>query len=168
MNYTALAAAALLSFAGHQAHAQDSEALDAFEKIAATCKAAFDAQQLEDVIFVPVTKKWVHRLFSRAEVTYDVQRTMSVASPYQATIKIAQSFNSARNDQEAVAKAMPVALDGGALKTIDVLDFVFQVGRWKFTGGEVSDADAGIKARRTPAAYGRLQGPITICVSAPG
>lgn len=158
-----LCLAALL--AAGAAQAQDATALAAFERIARTCKAAFEVQPLDDVILHPITKKWVHRVFSRATVAYDVQRTNSLVTPYQAKIRIEQAFNSNRADDEASARALQVALDAGGIQSVDVIEFAFQDGKWQLSGGDTIDkGPLGTKLRRPPEAWRRLQGPVLSCL----
>lgn len=156
---------ALLATAGAQA--QDTAALAAFEQIAKTCKVAFEAQQLDDVILHPITKKWVHRVFSRAAVAYDVQRTNSLVTPYQAKIRIEQAFNSNRAEDEPTARALSVVLDDTALRDIDTVEFAFQDGQWKLVGGDTSSLSKGTpptRFRREPENLHKLKGPISSCL----
>lgn len=156
----ALVATALIS-GGAAAQAPDNAALASFERIARACQASYAAQPPEDVAFVKSSGKWAKRARSRAEISYDVQRTSSLVTPFQGVLLVKQQLNSDRADSEAAARALQVAAAGG-LVLLERLEFAYQGNRWVLTGGQ-SDAGGSV-GRRDAASYRQDRTPIVGCL----
>jgi hypothetical protein len=162
-----LAFSVALLAASTLAGAQDAAALKGFESLVRECKASFDSQALDDVIYNERVKAWVHRVFGKADVTYDVRRSDSLVSPYTAKIVIRQQSKADRAESEESAKALHPQLDKGS-DTTETLEYGFVKGAWRLVSTETSSSFAGLpphtaKFAANPADPPR-KGPIAACI----
>lgn len=113
--------------------------VQSFEKIVATCQAAFDDRPPYTVQFDNREKKWRKRAVSPQKITYDVRKTDSLVSPLVGIMQLEGVSYVASADSEEAAKSLQIPPDTeNAVLTKTTIDFSFQSGQWIVKGGRDS------------------------------
>lgn len=114
------------------------------------CDAAFKARPLEQVQLQPGGKAWVKRIFSPAQVTYDVQRTTSLVAPYSASIKVSWLVETASASSEDKARAIKRSPARDPSSVEIEWHFAFKNARWTFDSGTMTFQSPTVKENGKP------------------
>ena len=112
-----------------------AEPLTDFEAIVDQCKKAFDARPTVEVAWTEAAKSWVKRVYAPIKITYDVQKTNSLVSPFSGYIEITEAVAAKVGLDEASAQALDVSINDEGMRTIRRLNYALRGGAWDIVDG---------------------------------
>lgn len=133
--YALLCAAALTSPSQAQKLNGDAEILSSFSSIVDKCRAALSRPHVYEQT---EHSRWGKQVFSNIEVTYDVERTNSLVSPYTGKIITKYITAAGHAPTKDEAEALEIDAKGRAISQNDVFTFSFQNGQWRVVSAEIS------------------------------
>ncbi|MES2909865.1 MAG: hypothetical protein V4718_00665 [Pseudomonadota bacterium] len=145
-----------------------AEPLKDFEKVVDACRAIYKERGYLQIEKIATGSDWVKRVYARPTLTYDVQKTNSLVSPFAGILSVTDVVAILRAPDEASAQDLNPQLGGRETSTsTSTLNFAYQSGKWVFTDGtRVSKSnipgDTGTKVTINPS---RQTGPLARCIA---